>query len=64
MEQSRTYSSGDCQIFFCDGKGWGIAPNLRTICLGNAEEILKEHPAGRSSLTATTRRTTTLNKGH
>jgi len=29
------------QIFFCNSKAWGIAPNLQSICLGNEADILE-----------------------
>lgn len=28
-------------VCIVDGFGWGVAPNLRTVCLGREEDILK-----------------------
>ncbi len=34
--------SEDGQIFFHFGKGYGLTPGLRTVCLGTEEEIKKQ----------------------
>ena len=46
--------SEDGQVFFCDGKGYGLTPNLNTICLGKEEDIeafisadMRDEPAPR-----------------
>ncbi len=37
----------DCgQIFFCDGKGYGLTEGLRTICLGSENDIKKFFETG------------------
>ena len=37
----------DCgQIFFCDGKGYGLTEGLRTICLGKKDDIEKFFSTG------------------
>ena len=37
----RDYWSEGGQIFFSSGWAWGVAPNLRRICLGKEEDILR-----------------------
>jgi hypothetical protein len=42
MSQGKEYHnhwSEDGQIYFCDGKGYGITDTLQTICLGSEEDI-------------------------
>ncbi|MFC1943751.1 hypothetical protein ACFLWO_04170 [Chloroflexota bacterium] len=37
---SKHYWSDDEQICFVDGKGYGLTPELRPICLGDEQDIL------------------------
>ena len=37
----KNYWSLGNQIFLLNGKAWGIAPNLQSICLGNEADILQ-----------------------
>jgi hypothetical protein len=40
--ETRDYwSEPDGQIFFTGGKGYGLTPELQTICLGDEKDILK-----------------------
>ena len=39
QEQDKATWSEGGQIFFCGDKAWGVAPDLRTICLGKEAEI-------------------------
>ena len=37
----------DCgQLFFCDGRGYGLTDTMRTICLGNEDDINKFFETG------------------
>jgi hypothetical protein len=38
-KEYRDHWSEDGQVFFCDGKGYGLTDNLETICLGSEEYI-------------------------
>ena len=40
-EQDRAYWDKGSQIFYCDGKGYGVSPQLNTICLGDEDDIKK-----------------------
>lgn len=45
--EPRTYwSEPDGQIFFCDGKGYGLTDTLQTICLGEEAGIKKFFETG------------------
>lgn len=35
------------QVFYIDGWGYGLSPNLRTICIGKEEDIIKQYPVGK-----------------
>ena len=39
--QARDHWSECGQVLFCNGKGYGLTPELRTICLGNEDDIKK-----------------------
>lgn len=39
VQDRNSYSEGN-QITFCDGKAWGVAPDLSTIYLGKETDIL------------------------
>ena len=41
-KDKRAYWSVDEQIFFLDGKGWGVNILGDTVCLGKEEDILKK----------------------
>lgn len=47
--QPKDYWSEDVQIFFHYGKGYGVTENLRTICLGNENDIKKFFETGKLS---------------
>jgi len=53
MEDRVSWSKGG-QILFLDKKAWGIAPSLRTVCLGEEDKIvdaLENHkPTGNKTL--------------
>ncbi len=36
----RDYWDGTAQVFFTGGRGWGVAPDLSTLCLGAEVEVL------------------------
>jgi hypothetical protein len=38
-KEQKAYWSDCGQIFFCDGKGYGLADTLQTVCLGNERDI-------------------------
>jgi len=40
-KQNRACWSEGSQIFFLDGKGYGLAPDLHTVSLGNEADIKK-----------------------
>lgn len=40
-KEPKDYWSECGQIFFCYGKGYGLTDTLRTICLGNEDDIRK-----------------------
>ena len=44
--QSRDHWSGDGQIFFTGGYGYGLTEDLRNICLGKEEDIKKFFETG------------------
>jgi len=44
--EPKDYWSEDGQIFFHYGKGYGLTENLRTICLGNENDIKKFFSTG------------------
>ena len=46
MGDTRNYWSDCGQVFFCDGKGYGLTDTLRTICLGNEDDIKKFFDTG------------------
>jgi len=39
----------DGQVFFCDGKGYGLTDTLQTICLGEEDDIKKFFDTGELS---------------
>ena len=39
MGDAKNYWSECGQVFFCDGKGYGLTDTLQTICLGNEDDI-------------------------
>ncbi len=45
-KETRDYWSDCGQVFFCDGKGYGLAETLETVCLGKEEDILKALETG------------------
>jgi len=45
-KQSRDCWSEDGQVFFTDGYGYGLTKDLRTICLGQEEDIKKFFETG------------------
>jgi hypothetical protein len=38
-KEYHSYWSEDGQIYFCDGKGYGLTDSLHTICLGSEKDI-------------------------
>ncbi len=46
-EQPRAYWSDCGQVFFCDGKGYGLTTALQTICLGAEVDILEAFSTGK-----------------
>jgi len=38
-KEYRDHWSEDGQVYFCDGKGYGLTDTLQTICLGSEEDI-------------------------
>ena len=40
-KEKRDYWSECGQVFFCDGKGYGLTDALQNICLGNEDDIKK-----------------------
>ena len=42
----RNYWSDYGEVFFCDGKGYGLTDTLQTICLGTADDIKKFFETG------------------
>ena len=40
-KDNTAYWSDGGQIYFVEGKGWGIAPNLTMVCIGDKADILK-----------------------
>ena len=39
MSKNKDHWSECSQVFFCDGKGYGLTDTLQTVCLGTEEEI-------------------------
>ena len=60
-KEARDYRSECEQVFFHYGKGYGITPELRTICLGKKEDILETLDTGelKDNLTLLQRQTLT-----
>ncbi|MFC1932653.1 hypothetical protein ACFLXU_03355 [Chloroflexota bacterium] len=44
---SKYYWSDDEQIYFVDGKGYGLTPELKSICLGDEQDILNTLNGGK-----------------
>jgi len=44
---SKNYWSDDGQICFVDGKGYGLTPELKSICLGDEQDILNVLNSGK-----------------
>ena len=49
QKEYRNHWSEDGQVFFCDGKGYGLAETLETICLGSEEDIERYLETGQFS---------------
>jgi len=49
MSEPRNYWSDCGQVFFCDGKGYGLTDTLQTICLGKEDDIKKFFETGELS---------------
>ena len=46
MGEVRNYRSDCGQVFFCDGKRYGLTDTLQTICLGKEDDIKKFFETG------------------
>ena len=49
QKEYRNHWSEDGQVFFCDGKGFGLTNTLKTICLGSEEDIKRYLETGQFS---------------
>ncbi|MBA7633193.1 hypothetical protein ES703_40755 [subsurface metagenome] len=45
-KEHKDYWSEDSQVFFTTGKGYGLTEELKTICLGTEEDILRAFNTG------------------
>ncbi len=46
QKEPKDHWSEDVQVFFCEGKGYGLTEGLRTICLGSENDIKKFFSTG------------------